>query len=150
MIRKKYWGSWTQSEAPILCGKWIKVAFLGQKARIHKNIKVCFQIVNIVWDDYQPQNPIPGKILILLDTHNLSVPKELPYPDLPKMAIGNGKWQIWQSPILGYFWHTDKWWVSKSIRISPGIWIWGLKSAHTVFLFDEQTFRFLWILALWL
>ena len=49
------------------------------------------------------QNPIPGKILILLDTHNLSVRQKLPYPDLPKMANGNGKWQMWQCLIWAIF-----------------------------------------------
>ena len=53
--------------------------------------------------DFCPQNPIPGKILILLDTHNLSVRQKLPYPDLPKMANGNGKWQMWQCLIWAIF-----------------------------------------------
>ena len=87
MITKKYWCSWGQSGAPILCGKWIKVAFLGHKARIHKNIKVCFQTVYIVWDDFKPHNQIPGEILILLDTHNLSVRQKLSKSDIAIFAI---------------------------------------------------------------
>ena len=87
MITKKYWCSWGQSGAPILCGKWIKVAFLGHKARIHKNIKVCFQTENIVWDDFKPDNQIPGEILILLDTHNLSVCQKLSKSDIAIFAI---------------------------------------------------------------
>ena len=46
--------------------------------------------------NFKPQKWIPGKILILLDPHNLSVCQNLPFLDLPEMANGNGKWQSWQ------------------------------------------------------
>ena len=41
--------------------------------------------------------------MILLDTHNLSVRQKLQYPYLPKMANGNGKWQMWQCLIWAIF-----------------------------------------------
>ena len=82
----------------------IKVAFFqSHKARIHKNIKVCFQTVKVILGDCCLQNQIPGKILILLDTHNLSVGQKLPNSDLPKMANGSGKWQMWQCLIWAIF-----------------------------------------------
>ena len=52
-----------------------------------KNIKVCFQTVKIVLEDFRPQKLIPGKILIHLDTHNLSVCPKLPKLDIATFAI---------------------------------------------------------------
>ena len=50
-------------------------------------MNVCFQTTNIVCGDFCSQNRIPGKILILLDTHNLSVHKKLPKLDIATFAI---------------------------------------------------------------
>ena len=49
--------------------------------------------LNCLIINFKHQKWIPGKILILLDPHNLSVPQKLLFLDLPKMAIGkaNGK-----------------------------------------------------------
>ena len=33
---------------------------------------------------------------LALNLHNLSICQKLPDPDLPKMANGDGKWQMWQ------------------------------------------------------
>ena len=41
--------------------------------------------------------------MILLDPHNLSERQKLPFLDLPKMANGNGKWQMWQCIIWAIF-----------------------------------------------
>ena len=87
MIIKKYWCSWVRSVAPVFSGLGIKVAFWSYKARIHKNIKVCFQTLEIVWGDFCPHSPIPGKILILLDTHNLSECQILPKLEIATFAI---------------------------------------------------------------
>ena len=70
-----------------------------------KNMKVCFQTINIVGDDFKPHNQIPAEILILLD---LSVGQQLPKSDIAIFAI-------FGKSGFGNFWHTDKSWVSKSI-----------------------------------
>ena len=62
--------------------------------------------LNCLFVIFKPQKWIPGKILILLDPHNLSVPQNLPFLDLPKMAIGNGNGkygQKWQCNIWSIF-----------------------------------------------
>ena len=86
MIRKKYWGSWGQSEAPVFPVQELRLPSRVTR-QVHKNIKICFQTVIIVWGDFCPQNPIPGKILILLDTHDLSVSQTLPKLDIATFAI---------------------------------------------------------------
>ena len=40
---------------------------------------------------------------MVLDPHNLSVCLKLSFLDLPKMANGNGKWQIWQCIAWAFF-----------------------------------------------
>ena len=40
---------------------------------------------------------------MLLDPHDLSVRPKLTFLDLPKMANGNGNWQIWQCIIWSIF-----------------------------------------------
>ena len=40
---------------------------------------------------------------LLLDTHNLSVRQKLSFLDLPKMANGKAKWQIWQCVLWAIF-----------------------------------------------
>ena len=40
---------------------------------------------------------------MVLDPHNLSVCLKLSFLDLPKMANGNGKWQIWQCIVWTFF-----------------------------------------------
>ena len=59
------------------------------KAKYQSFVKLCFESLNIVWDDFWPQNRIPGKILILLDTQDLSVRQKLPKLDIAKI----GNWQ---------------------------------------------------------
>ena len=44
------------------------------------------------------------------------------------------------------FWHTDKLWGSKSIRILPGIHFWGLQYPQIKFRVSKRTFSFLDIL----
>ena len=73
------------------------------KDKYYKNIKVCFKTSNIIRGDFKPQKWIPGKILILLDPHNLYVHQNLPFLDLPKMEIGNNNWQMWQCHIRPNF-----------------------------------------------
>ena len=43
------------------------------QSKILKNVKVYFETQNFIWGDFRPQKWIPGKILILLDPHNLPV-----------------------------------------------------------------------------
>ena len=83
------------------------------KGNYCKHAKVCFKALNFILGDFKLQKWIPGKILILLDPHNLSVSQKLPFLDLPKMANGNGKWQLWQCIIWSIF----------DVQTSPG----GLK-----------------------
>ena len=120
MSNKKYWGCWGQWRAPKLCGKWLKVAFWSHKARIHKNIKVCFQTKNIVWDDY---------FILVIAKSRLAKNRNWQW-QMANMAMSN----------LGSFWRTDKSWVSKSIRIVPGIRFWGLKPSQTAFTVWKQNF----------
>ncbi len=60
------------------------------QSQILKNVKVYFETPELSIFYFKPQKWIPGKILILLDPQNLSVPQNLPFLDLPKKAIGNG------------------------------------------------------------
>ena len=104
-----------------------------------------------IWGDFKHQKWIPGKILILLDPHNLSLHQNLPFLDLPKMCKnGNWQWQLANMAMqyLVNIWCTYKLWGSKSIRILPGIHFWSLKSPQTKFRVLKQTFTFLWYLAL--
>ena len=99
MTTKKYWCCWGQWEAPKLCGfgfcECSKIE--GEiHGKISKNEKVRFKTLNFIWGYWNPQKWIPGKILILLDSYNLSVRQKLTFLDLPKLANGNGNWQIWQ------------------------------------------------------
>ena len=48
------------------------------KGKYRKHVKVNFKDLNFIWGDFKPQKWIPGKILILLDPHNLSVRQILP------------------------------------------------------------------------
>ena len=64
-----------------------------------KNRKYLF----VIFVNFKPQKWIPGLNLILLDPNNLSVRQNLPFLDLPKMANGNGNWQIWQCCIWSIF-----------------------------------------------
>ena len=48
------------------------------KAKIQKILKLRFDNQIIVWSNFKTQKWIPGKILILLDPHNLSVREKLP------------------------------------------------------------------------
>ena len=73
------------------------------KGKYQIYVKLRFETLDIIFNDLWPQKWIPGQILILLDTHNLSVRQKLPYSDLPKMANGNGKWQMWQCLIWAIF-----------------------------------------------
>ena len=50
---------------------------LGKKGRHKgkylKHVKVYFKALNFIWGDFKRRKWIPGKILILLDPHNLPV-----------------------------------------------------------------------------
>ena len=92
--------------------------------------------LNCLFSNFKPQKWIPGKILILLDPHNLSLHQNLPFLDLPKLAIGNENWQILANMAMQYLviiWRTYKLWGSKSIRILPGIHFCGLKTPQIKF-----------------
>ena len=50
---------------------------------------------------------------------------------------------------LGNFWRTDKSWVSKSIRILPGIRFWGQKSSQTMLRVWKWRFTQVWYFPLY-
>ena len=54
---------------------------------MHKKHKTLSETPNIVSDDFKPHSRIPGKILILLDTNNLSVRQVLPIPGIATCDI---------------------------------------------------------------
>ena len=119
------------------------------KAKYQSFVKLWFESLNIVWDDFWPQNRIPGKILILLDTQDLSIRQKLPKSDIAKN--GNWPWQMANMAMsdLGNFWRTDKSWVSKSIRILPGIRFWGQKSSQTMLRVWKWRFTQVWYFPLY-
>ena len=85
MTTKKYWCCWGQWKAPKLCGFVIcECSKLEGKihGKISKNEKVRFETLNFIWGYCNPQKWIPGKILILLDPHNLSVRQKLTNYDI--------------------------------------------------------------------
>ena len=73
------------------------------KGKYQIYVKLRFETLDIIFNDLWPQKWIPGQILILLDTHNLSVRQKLSFLDLPKMANGKAKWQIWQCVLWAIF-----------------------------------------------
>ena len=66
------------------------------KGKYQIYVKLRFKTLDIIFNDLSPQKWIPGQILIILDTHNLSVRQKLSFLDLRKMENGKAKWQIWQ------------------------------------------------------
>ena len=120
-----------RSSTPRARGGWFTRG--GYKGKYQTCVNLHFQTLNIVWDDFWPQNRIPGKILILLDTQDLSVHQKLPKLDIAMFVICHGQLPFLAMSNLGSFWRTDKSWVSKSIRILPGIRFWGLKPSQTTF-----------------
>ena len=54
---------------------------------MHKKHKTLSETPKIVWDDFKPHSRIPGKILILLDTNNLSVRQVLHIPGIATCDI---------------------------------------------------------------
>ena len=68
-------------------------------------------------------------ILILLDTHNLSVRQKLSFLDLPKMANGKANWQIWQICIFCQKEGSIR--LSTVIVHSPNLHRLALLSSHT-------------------
>ena len=75
--------------------------------------------------------------------------QKLPYLDIAK----NGNWQWHMAKMamlyLGNFWRTDKSWVSKSIRILPGIRFWGQKSSQTMLRVWKWRFTQVWYFPLY-
>ena len=110
------------------------------KGKYQKCLKVHFDNLNINWGDFKPHNRFPGKILILLDTQDLSVGQKLPKLDIATFAFCHCQLPFLAMSNLGSFWRTDKSWVSKSIRILPGIRFWGLKPSQTTFTVWKQNF----------
>ena len=73
-----------------------------------KTEKFCFQTVNVVQDGLKPQNRIPGKILTLLDTQDLSVRQKLPKLDIAIFAICHCQLPFLAMSKNGYFYlHTS-------------------------------------------
>ena len=110
------------------------------KGKYQKCLKVHFDNLNINWGDFKPHNRFPGKILILLDTQDLSVGQKLPKLDIATFAFCHCQLPFLAMSNLGNFWPTDKSWVSKSIRIWPGNRLWGLKSPQLMFRLSKCTF----------
>ena len=77
------------------------------KAKYQSFVKLCFETLNIVWDDFWPQNRRTGKILILLDTQDLSVRQKLPKLDIAMFVICHGQLPFLAKSDLGNFWRTD-------------------------------------------
>ena len=108
-----------------------------------------FDNLNINWGDFKPHNRFPGKILILLDTQDLSVGQKLPKLDIATFAFCHCQLPFLAMSNLGNFWRTDKSWVSKSIRILPGIRFWGQKSSQTMLRVWKWRFTQVWYFPLY-
>ena len=59
----------------------------GYKGKYQIYVKLRFETLDIIFNDLWPQKWIPGYILILLDTHNLSVFQKLPIKHIAIIAI---------------------------------------------------------------
>ena len=140
MTTKKYWCCWGQWEAPKLCGFVIcECSKLEGKihGKISKNEKVRFETLNFIWGYCNPQKWIPGKILILLDPHNLSVRQKLTNYDIAIFANCHCHLPVLASLKMSVF---D---VQTSYRILPGINFWGFQYPQIKLRVLKRTFSFL-------
>ncbi len=89
-MSKKMFGT---KQSPVRAKNASRLVVSGQEGDMQGKIlqkrNVRFNALNCIWGDFKPQKWIPGKILILLDPHNLSIYGGLIY--LPIAIFGKFK-----------------------------------------------------------